>query len=169
MGKVVYRSKMFRIEKSSFALKGRKIVFDKIVGANTCHVIPVLKDGRLILEKQYRYAICKYLYEFPAGHIDNGENAEHAAIREVEEETGYRPRRIKLMFKAYPSPGSKTELMHYFVATDIIKTKLNREPDEIMTIKLVTLKKALDMVRKNQIQDLKSIAALLFYVKFIGK
>lgn len=168
MGKVVYKGKMFRVERESFSAKGRKFVYDKIVSANTSLVVPVLSDGRIILERQYRYALGKYLYELPAGHIDRGETARDAAIRELEEETGYRAGSMKLIFKAHPSPGSKTELMHFFVATGLVKTRPRRETDEIMSIKVVTLKKALDMVKKNKIQDLKSVASLLFYARFLA-
>ncbi len=165
MSKVVYRSKMFRVERDSFTANGRKFVFDRIAGANTVTVLPVLDDGRIILERQYRYSIGRYLYELPAGHIEGGESAREAASRELEEEPGYRPGYLKALFSAYPSPGSKTELATYFIAKELVKTRTNREPDEIISLKIVAYRKALELVRKNQIVDLKTIACLLFYAK----
>lgn len=164
MGKIIYRAKMFNLEEATSTARGRKVKFFRIVGPNTVTVLPMFDDGKIILERQYRYSINKYLYELPAGHIDKGEKStKHAAIRELEEETGYRANRLKLMFKAYPSPGSKTELAYYYFAQGLTKTETHLEEDEIIETKIVTFTKALDMVRKNQIQDLKSIAALMFY------
>lgn len=169
MGKVVFRSKMFRVEKKKFSHKGKNIVRDIIKGPDTVLILPILPDGRIVLERQYRYSAGKYLYELPAGHIDEGESPHHTAVRELEEETGYTARSVKQVFKAYPSPGSKTELMYFFLATELKKGKHHREAYEIMTVHEVTLSKALDMVMKNQIEDLKSIGALLYYARMTRK
>ncbi len=157
---------MFCVEREVFKPHGKKFVFENIVSSNTALVVPVLDDGRLILERQYRYTVDKYLYEFPAGHIEKGESPAKAIARELEEESGYRPKKVNLMFKAYPVPGSKTELGHYFVGTGLVKTKIHLERDELITISKVTVKRALEMVRTNEIRDLKSIASLLFYVNY---
>ncbi len=120
MPKVMYRSKMFRVEKGSSEVKGRKFVFDRIVGPDTIMVLPVLKDGRIILERQYRHALSKYICELPAGHIDKGEKPDHAAVRELEEECGYRAGKLKFLFSAHPSPGSKTDLCFCFLAPKLL-------------------------------------------------
>ncbi|MDE1833892.1 MAG: NUDIX hydrolase [Candidatus Micrarchaeota archaeon] len=163
MPKILYKGKVFRIERGIRRIKGRTIIFDKIVGPDTVGVLPVFDDGRLLLEKQYRYSVGKYLYEIPAGHIDKEETASEGAIRELEEETGYRAGTIKLMFKAHPSPGSKSEFASYFVATNLKKTKTKLENDEIISVKIVKLERALQMIKKNEIRDLKTVASILFY------
>ena len=166
MSKVVYRSKMFDVERHTVRIQDHPFTFHMVKGPDTVSVVAVLRDGRIILERQYRYPIRRYIYEIPAGHIDAGETPRHAAARELEEETGYAPGSLDVLFKSYPSPGIKTELSTVYLARGLKKTKSNREPDELMTLRYVNLKEAMVMVRKNRIIDQKTIAALLFYSKF---
>ncbi len=170
MGKVVYRSKMFNVERQTVRLRpGHPFTFDKIKGPNTVGIVAVMPDGRILLERQYRYSVGKHLYEIPAGHIDKGETAKQAASRELQEETGYVPGSLKAIFKSYPSPGSKTELATVYLASGLKKYRTNREPDELMTLRFVSLAKAVDMIKRNQIRDQKTIAALLFYAMYLSK
>jgi ADP-ribose pyrophosphatase len=166
MAKVMYRSRLFRVEKYGFSRGAKTMMFDRILGPNTVTVVPVFGDGRILLERQYRHAIKKYLYELPAGHIDPGETPAQAASRELEEEVGYRPGKLSKLYAAYVSPGTKTELQTCFVATDLRRTKASPEEDEIITTKAVTLDQALRMARSNAVRDMKTIAALLFYARF---
>lgn len=169
MGKTVYMSRMFNVEKHTIKIRKRPFTFDSIKSANTVGVIPVMNDGRIILERQYRYVVKEHLYEIPAGHIEKGESASAAARRELKEEIGYNPGSLKMLFSSYPSPGSKTELATFFVATGLSKTEKKLEPDELIRTKVVTLKKAIEMIGGNQIMDHKTIAALLFYATFVSK
>ncbi|MCL5412779.1 MAG: hypothetical protein M1569_00005, partial [Candidatus Marsarchaeota archaeon] len=73
------------------------------------------------------------------------------------------------LFKSYPSPGIKTELSTAYLARGLKKTRLDRDPDELMTLRYVGLKEAMAMIRKNKIIDQKTIAALLFYSNFIKR
>jgi ADP-ribose pyrophosphatase len=165
MSKVVYKTKLFSLER----FKDRKLsdtYFYRISGPDSVTIFPLLDDGRIVLERQYRPAIRKYIYELPAGCIDDGETPAHAAARELEEETGYRPGLIRQLFDAYPSPGIRTEFATIYIATNLVKTKTHLDPDEVITIKKVKLEELVEMIKKNQIIDLKTIAAVLFYTTF---
>ncbi len=160
---VVYKARLFSVERKRCTYKGRRFVFDNIIGPDTVAVLPILGDGSIILEKQYRYTIGKSIYEVPAGHMDKGENPKEAAARELKEETGYDAKSIKYIFSAYVAPGTKTEMQHYFIAKDLEKGKTNREPDEFIRIVKVSVADALAMIENKSIIDLKTIALLLFF------
>ncbi len=160
---------MFDVEKCVTRIAGRKFSFDLIRSANTVGIVPIADDGSIILEMQYRYVVGKYLYEIPAGHIDKGESPEHAARRELEEETGYRAKHMRVLFRCYPSPGIKTEYATYYVAHGLVKTAAHLDRDEVIATIKVSLATALKMIRKNQIKDNKTIASILFYTSFSTK
>lgn len=165
MSKVVYKTKLFDVEKFRVNKLGGTH-FYRIRGPDSVTILPLLDDGRVIMELQYRPAINRYVFELPAGCINKGEKPIRAAARELEEETGYKPGSIRLLFDAYPSPGIRTEFSTIFIATELVKTKTNLDPDERITIKKVRLAELVRMIKKNQITDLKTIATILFYIKF---
>ena len=157
---------MFEVEKGVTRIKGREFAFDLIRSANTVGIVPIAGDGSIILERQYRYVVGRYLYEIPAGHVNEGESSVHAARRELEEETGYRAKSMKVLFRCYPSPGIKTEYATYYVARGLTRSSTNLDRDEVITTIKVNLATALRMIRKNQIKDNKTIASILFYALF---
>ncbi len=163
--KVVYSSRLFRVERIHYKRQGRRIVYDRIAGPDTV-VILALLGGRILMEKQYRAAIGRTIYELPAGHIEPGESAAAAAARELEEEVGYKPGRVRKMYGAYVAPGTKTELQSMFIAEKLVKTRPRPEEDEFITCKAVTLEQAMRMIRSKQIKDAKTICAILFYARF---
>jgi ADP-ribose pyrophosphatase len=134
-------------------------------------MLPFIGRNTILLEYQYRPVLKKYIYELPAGHIDKGETPEHAAKRELEEETGFAPKTLKLMFKAYSTPGSSAQMYNCFVATGLHKSNvhLEKDPDEIISIKRVSLDKIMQMVKSKKIIDTKTIAAVLYYTTFLKK
>ena len=83
-----------------------------------------VKDGKVLLVRQFRYAYGKSIYEIPAGKIDSGEDPLCAAARELEEETGYRPKLVH-MIDLYPSPGYTDEVIHIYKAVSAEFAKQN--------------------------------------------
>ncbi len=167
MSKTVLKTKIFGIQKfKSERNGGRGPYFYRMVTSNSVVILPLLDDGTVVLERQYRPAINKYIYEIPAGLIEKGESPAHAAVRELEEETGYLAGSMQLLFAGYPSPGTKTEFSTCYLATKLAKTKTNMDPDEVIDVKKVRLEELVRMIKRNQIVDVKTIAAVLFYVKF---
>ncbi len=163
----VYKNKYFSIEEKSFNGKdGGTSIYNYMKVGLTVSILPVLNDKKIILERQFRHALGKYIYEIPAGHGETGEDPKTAAARELEEETGYKAGRVRFMFKAFVSPGFSTELLHYFVADNLQKTKTNLDKDEDIEIFEVSFEKALDMIKNNEIESAMSINSILFYLKF---
>lgn len=150
------------LRKDSFSLDG-KIIEKEVVEHRDSVGIVAVSGSDVILVTQYRRAAGKTLLEIPAGKIEKGETPRQAAIREMAEEIGYSGRLAPLL-KWYLAPGYSTELMHVFVATNL--RKIERGPlddDENIKIWKVKLAAALKKCLNGEIQDSKTIAALLAY------
>lgn len=119
-------------------------------------------DPRVLLERQYRHAAGRFLYELPAGRIDEGETELTAAKRELLEETGYSARKWKRVLRFWASPGFVAEAMSIYLAGDLVLGKAEPEDDEVIEIHLTPLKKAVAMVLNGSILDAKTIAGVLW-------
>lgn len=127
-------------------------------------VLAVTPEGKLILVKQYRKAIEQISYEIPAGKLEPGEagSEELAALRELEEETGYTSSKLTLLHDFYSAIGFCNERLRLYLADDLVKVENPRPQDEDEVIELieVTLDEALSMIASGQICDAKTIMAI---------
>jgi ADP-ribose pyrophosphatase len=166
-----------RILKSQTLFRGRVIQLkvEQVVepgGIETtrevvCHsgsvvVIPRLPDGRVLLVRQYRHAVRETLWELVAGGIEPGETPRQSAQRELQEETGYRARTLKLLLMFYPSPGILSEKMHLVEARGLSPAKSQPDPDERIELGLFAVPELLDMVKRNAIRDAKTLVGILW-------
>jgi ADP-ribose pyrophosphatase len=119
-------------------------------------------EPRILLERQYRHAAQRFLWELPAGRIDKGEKELGAAKRELLEETGYTARRWKRILQFYASPGFVAETMAIFLAQDLRPGTAQPEADEVIQVRMVPLSKAVRMVMSGRIFDGKTIAGVLW-------
>lgn len=117
---------------------------------------------KVLLEKQYRHAAQRYLYELPAGRIDKGENELKAAKRELLEETGYSARSWKRVLRFWASPGFVAEAMSVYLARGLRPGAAQPEDDEVIEINFFPLEKAVAMVMSGTIEDAKTIAGVLW-------
>lgn len=132
-------------------------------------IIPVTKDKKILFVKQYRKAIEKMLIEIPAGLIDEGENPQTTAVRELEEETGYTTKKIEFVSSFYPSPGYTDEL-NYIYFTEELELLENAplgDEDEFVEVIALTLTEAKAYMKEQQIHDAKTIYAIL-YLESLG-
>ncbi len=167
MTTTVYSNKHFSIEEKIFnGRNNKKLKYNYMKVSETVSILPILNNKKIIIEKQFRHVLGRYLYELPAGHMEKNETPKQAAGRELEEETGYKANRIRFMFKAFVSPGLSTELLHYFIADKLKKTKTNfDEEEEIETIE-VTFDEILEMIKNNEIKNNMTITSIFFYLQF---
>lgn len=127
------------------------------------------KDPWVVIERQYRHAAGRYLWELPAGKLEPGEEPMTGAQRELEEETGYRAKKWKLLIDYWPSPGFLGESMQVFVAEGLIAGEAHPEEDEKIEFRLVKLSDLLKKIAKGEIQDGKTLVGTLLYAKKLKK
>jgi ADP-ribose pyrophosphatase len=119
----------------------------------------------VILIRQYRHATGRELVEIPAGTLHDGEDPRECAIRELEEEAGYRASSMVERARFWTTPGFTTEFMYLYEATRLAKTQTNPDDDEVIEVDIVTSTEALQMIDQGRIQDAKSILGLLRILK----
>jgi len=169
--KNIYEGSIIKLYRDEINIKGRKFIRETIVHPGSVVIIPVLnvKAENVILIKQFRYAINKYMLELPAGTLKPDETPFACAGRELEEETGYKAGFLKKISEFYPSPGIMTEKMHLFVASSLIKSKPNPDPDEKIKIVKINLNDAIKMIFNGKIMDGKTISGILMLKSLYGK
>lgn len=129
-------------------------------------IIPFLDSDTVVMIREYRPVVRKWMYQLPAGMLEKGKRPLEGAKAELEEETGYVCRDLKPLFKSYPSPGTTTKRMHCFVARNLRKTRQRLEKGEVIEVKPMKFDVALSMVRNGKIENGDTIQALLYYDKF---
>ncbi len=123
--------------------------------------LPVLDDGRVVLVRQYRYAVDALVWELPAGRRDPGETPEEGARRELEEEVGLRAASLEPLLVFWTTPGFCDEVMHLFRATDLEAVPARPEADESIEQATFTLSEAMEMIGRGEIREGKTLVALL--------
>jgi ADP-ribose pyrophosphatase len=123
--------------------------------------LPVHDDGRVVLVRQYRYAVDATVWELPAGRRDPGESPEAGARRELEEEVGLRAAALEPLAEFWTTPGFCNEVMHLFRATGLERVPARPEADERIEWAVFTLDEARDMIRRGEIREGKTLVALL--------
>lgn len=123
---------------------------------------------RLLLVRQYRHSTGQDLLELPAGTIDPGETPEACAVRELQEETGYKPGRIDRLGGFFTAPGYCNEYLHVFLCTDLSASKLEGD-EEAIDVEPLSIEETLRMIVDGEIEDAKTSAALLLYMETKGR
>ena len=125
-------------------------------------VLPIDKDGNIILVRQYRYPYDEIMLEIPAGKLDHGddEDAADCGLRELKEETGCMAGRIVPLGCIYPSPGFLTEVVHLFAALDLTDGEMQPDEDEFVEVVRLPIAEVEAMAERNEIRDAKTLVAL---------
>jgi len=162
------RGRRFSLGRVEALIRGRRVVLDALLHPGAVAVLAVDK-GRVLLERQFRPVVGRWLYEIPAGTLEPGEEPEEAAARELREETGYVAGRLRRLLEFYPSPGVSTEKIVVFLAEELRLGERSLEPDEVIETVWLPLREALEMIRRAEIIDGKTIVALLYYAMLAGE
>lgn len=123
--------------------------------------LPVHDDGRVVLVRQYRYAVDAAVWELPAGRRDPGETPEAGARRELEEEVGLHAAALEPLAEFWTTPGFCDEVMHLFRATGLARVPARPDADERIESAVFTLAEVRDMIRRGEIREGKTLVALL--------
>ena len=147
---------------------GRTAEWDYIGHKGAAAIVPVDKDGKIIMVRQYRNAIEKNTLEIPAGGLNPGEDMKTCATRELEEETGFRSEKVEHLIDLYTSVAFCNEKIGIYYTNDLIPSKQNLDDDEYVTIERYTLEELVRFIFEGVIEDAKTISAILAYKTKMG-
>lgn len=160
----VFTTKVDEIEYNS----GNKAVREVAEHPGGAVVVPVTNDGKIIMVTQHRFPVDKVLLELPAGKLSKGEDPKLCAIRELEEETGYKSENVKELGSIYTTPGYSSEQLWIYLAKDLKPGNHNREEGEYgMEVFELTLDEVEQKIFSGEIVDGKSICGVYLAKRFI--
>jgi ADP-ribose pyrophosphatase len=161
-GRRIYDGKILNLRVDRVALPGGGEAIREVVEFRGGVAIVALDAaGRVLLVRQYRYAVGRDLLELPAGILERGEQPIECAARELEEETGYHAARIEPLCRFYSTPGGTDEVLHIFLASELTPGRPRPEADERIEVLPTAWDDALALVRRGEICDGKTVIGLL--------
>ena len=146
---------------------GKVAVREYITHPGAVVIIPLLDNGELVLERQYRYPLRQEFYELPAGKIDGGEDPLQCAQRELREETGYTAKKWRYVMTLHPCIGYSDEKLLYYVAEGLVFTRASLDEGEHLEVFTLTLSTAMDWVKTGKITDNKTVSGLFWVDKLL--
>jgi len=162
---ILFASKLFNVvRRFQTGHSGNPLERHLILHPGAITVLPILDDGRVVLVKQYRIAVEKYLIELPAGTREPNEEPIITAGRELIEETGFTAGNIEPLTVFYSSPGILHEEMHLFLATDLKPGPSHLEDGEDIQVLLADWTEVRQKIFSGEIQDAKTLVGLLWYL-----
>ena len=142
---------------------GRTTIREVVRHPGGVAAVPVLDDSRILMIRQFRYPIGKYIYEIPAGKLDSGQPPLETMKRELEEETGYRAGVLTHECSFYTTPGISNELIHLYTARELAPCAQDLEEGEHITIEALAMEECLSKIKTGEICDGKTILGILWH------
>lgn len=160
--KEIYKGKLLHVFYDEAVLPNGAISSREwIKHPGACAVVPIFENGDVMLIDQYRYPAKKHFLEVPAGKIDSGEHPDKTAERELLEETGLHAKNMEKIGHLYPAIGYADEIIHIYVAKDLLESEENTDDDEFVVKRRIPFSEAVNMVHSGEIDDAKTITCLL--------
>jgi ADP-ribose pyrophosphatase len=162
---VVYRGRIFSLEVDRVTLpSGYAVDMEIVRHPGSVVLLPMPSSGEVILIRQYRYSIDRWIWELPAGSLKPHENPDLAAARECEEEIGLVPGRVERLRGFYPTPGFCDEEMIFYRCSDLrppaADSTVKKDEDEELEPRTCTIVEARAMINAGEIVDLKTVVGL---------
>ena len=165
-----YAGRAFSVRRDHLLMpSGNTVKYDIVEHIGSVSLVPVDENGQMYFVRQYRHAAGMNLLELPAGTLEPGEPPEEAARREIREEIGMAAQHMLEIGSFYLAPGYSTELMHVFLATGLTYDPLDPDADEYLSVEKLPVAEAYQSAESGQLQDAKSLAALLMAKKYLIK
>ena len=158
----IYDGKYVHLDVYNMTIRGRKVKREIVKHPGAAAILAFDEKGKIILVRQHRFPR-GYVLEIPAGTLEKGEAPKRCALREIQEETGYKAKRMTHLITYYPSVGYNTEAIHCFVASGLTSGKMNLDTDEAITVKKMDLSRLIKMIKSGKIIDSKTICAVMVY------
>src|SRR5689334_16258307 len=164
----VYRGRVVTLRIDTVQMPdGREIRREVVEHHGAVAIVPRLGDDTILMVRQFRQAVGETLLELPAGTLEEGEDADACAARELEEEIGYRPGRLRRLFSQYLAPGYSNEVLYAYLGEELTQTQTHFDVDEQIELVPVRVSEIEPMILDGRIQDAKSIAALLVALRLL--
>ena len=160
---VIYKGKILTLNCDDVLAANGKPVKREIIHHHGGVCVLAVVDGKIPLVKQYRYAYGENIFELPAGKLEKDESPELAGLRELEEEVGLRAKALVSMGAIYPSCGYTNEIIHLYVAKDVIKVERHLDDDECIDVFYFSLDEIMQKIMDGEIKDAKTICLVLKY------
>ncbi|MFX1490871.1 MAG: NUDIX domain-containing protein [Promethearchaeota archaeon] len=169
--KTVYQNPWITVYEDNVQLpNGHETIYGVVVPpTDFVGVVPIIEPESVVMVRQYRYIQGAITWEIPSGALDEGETPREAAQRELREEIGYRAKSFKLLNIMRSNKSIMDDKGHIFLATDLTPSKAKSDETEEISIVIVPIQNALEMVRNSEITDCVSIIGLLLASKQIQK
>ncbi|NLT67559.1 MAG: NUDIX hydrolase [Acidobacteria bacterium] len=162
----IYRGKIVTLHVDTIRqASGATAIREVILHPGGVTAVPVLDDGRIILIRQFRYPLGRFILELPAGKLDSGQPPLETMARELEEEIGYRAGILTHETTFYTTPGISNEAIHFFIARDLAGCGQALEEGEHISVEAYSLQECLEKIRTGEICDGKTIMGLLWYAR----
>jgi ADP-ribose pyrophosphatase len=166
---LLYRGRVLALRRETIVEPaGVRTTREIVVHPGSVVLLPVLRDGRVVLVRQYRHAAGARLWELVAGTLEPGERPLTAARRELAEETGYGARHLRLIFSFFPSPGFLTEKMHLIEARSLTAGAPRPEADEQIEVAAFAPGELRRMIRSRKLVDGKTLIGILWHFGRLG-
>jgi ADP-ribose pyrophosphatase len=158
--KPIFNGRMISLQVDTVRLPNGETATREIVRHPGAVAVVAILDDKMLVVEQFRKPLEKVQVEIPAGKLDEGEEPEAAALRELEEETGYRARSIVHLHSFSTSPGFAEEIVHLYFTDDLEKGEVHLDEDEFLTCEAITLEQAQQYIREGRICDAKTLLAV---------
>lgn len=159
---VVFEGNLLTVRRDTVELpNGKHATRELIQHPGAVAVVPIRNDGKILLVRQFRYPVDQLTLEIPAGKLDLGEEPEACAKRELEEETGYKAKKLRLLSSILTTPGFTNEVIHLYVAEDLVLAEQCPDEDEFIDVEVFTKEEIRKMIENGTICDAKSLLGLL--------
>ncbi len=161
---LAYEGTIMKVYKDYVEVNGRSAIWDFFHHNGGAAVVPVTKEGKILMVRQYRNAIDRYTLEIPAGAFDMvNESGADCVRRELEEETGFRAGKVEWLITIRSMVAFCNERVEIFVATELIPSKQHLDEQESIELEEYTIEEIKEMIFKGEIEDSKTISALMAY------
>jgi ADP-ribose pyrophosphatase len=159
----MFEGRVIRVERERVTLaNGHSTVIEAVRHRGSVVIVAMPAPDQLILIRQFRPVIQRWIWELPAGSLDPGEAPDAAVVRECEEEIGLTPRRVTPLGSWYPTPGFCDEIMHFYLCEDLAAPEgpVTRDEDEQIEPATVSLSTAREMIADGRVVDMKTVVGL---------
>lgn len=148
---------------------GHETTREIVVHRGAVTAVPLIDTDTIVMIRQYRQAAGEVLMEIPAGTLDPGEDPLTCVEREMREEIGYHAEKITPMFRSYLAPGYSSEMLHTFLAEELVSGEAHNEPDEFIQVVEVKMADAIELIRSGEIKDAKTICGILMAQRILAE